>query len=536
LPYPQYDLLTRVKAPSGETVEVTARYWIASARPVASPEPTFPADASIFLFVHGDGSRCEEADPLIKPLLAAGEQRGHSYAIITVDLPSHGCTSMIDPLGPAFANTPPWDNHAPSPPHRPPSYPVLEFLESFVLAFMAELDAQFHIGPRVIGPMGGSLGGNMTLRLARANAPWIRHAMAWSPACVWNSLADDLVKQAGPNHCSTEGHRPEEADTRTIFFHDVFDASTNIGPIQLVSPQGDYWYRNDWQPCKTRMLANARRERRELYNRIYRQFHYRMDWEQLIYSFQDQDSGSNHHRYETFRAHLLLAAGSEDNSSPATQIYSSAQAMADKMKSSSVSGRMLFVLHTGHSMHDERPQLMANAIDEFLTTFTIGSIDHTTFEHVCDEDIHVAGKIDGDSTVRLVSRRGSILIDGKIDGGSRVQLSADRDVIIGTVGDPGDKKIDGGSNVIVTAGGSVRLGNKIDNGSTSVEFHSGTGIDIGDKIDGGALVKLRTNTGKIHVHGKIDHDSTKVIYWPNGSLEVDGGIHGGAHVSAEPSA
>jgi len=530
LGYPQYDLSVPVRTLNGTTVNVEARYAVISSNPEATPQPRVPLGSTILLFIHGDGSRLEEVTPLVDPLFAVGTRHGRSYTIIAMDLPSHGCSTMVDPMGPAFAGTAPWDNHAPEPPHRPPSYPILEFLEAFIVNFVAVLDAQYHIGPQIAGPMGGSLGGNMCLRLARRSEPWIKQSVAWSPACVWDSLADDLIKQAGPNHCSTEGHRPEEIGTRGAFFHDVFESSTSAGPVQIVAPQGDYWYRDDWQPCKANLLAASRRERRELYNRIYRQWHYRMDWEQLIYSFNDPDPGSQRPRYESFRSRLLLAAGSLDNNSPATQIYGSAETLGQRLISTNVSGRTLFVEHTGHSIHDERPGLLASQIDAFLHTFTTGTVDHTTFEYTTDGDIHLAGKIDGGSTVKLVSNYGSIVIDGKIDGRSNVNLSAAGDVVIGVVGADGDKKIDGGSAVSVVSGGSVRLGNKIDNGATVVSFRARTGIDIGDKIDGGAKVKLRTDAGQIHVHGKIDHGSTRVQYWPGNSLVVDGGIHGGAQV------
>jgi pimeloyl-ACP methyl ester carboxylesterase len=374
LPYPQYDLTVPVPTQSGPAVEVQSRYVVISDDPTPSEQPVFGAGRHILLFIHGDGSRCEEVAPLAGPLLAAGTQRGHPYTIIAVDLPSHGCSTMVDPFGPVFSGTPAWDNQAPFGVSRPPNYPVLEFLENFVLAFVATLDAKYGIGDRFVGPMGGSLGGNMTLRLARAGAHWIRCAMAWSPASIWDSLADDLVKQAGPNHCSTEGHRPEESGTRSTFFHDVFDASTNIGPVQLVAPQGDYWYRADWQPCKNKLLAAARRERRELYNRIYRQFHYRMDWEQLLYSFNDNDAGIDQARYYYFRTQLLLAAGSEDNNSPSTDIYNSARTLGQNLEATNTSGSTLFVEHTGHSMHDERPQLMAAHLDAFVAALDFTSL------------------------------------------------------------------------------------------------------------------------------------------------------------------
>jgi pimeloyl-ACP methyl ester carboxylesterase len=273
---------------------------------------------------------------------------------------------MVDPLGPAFNGTPPWNNSSPLPVSRPPNYPVLEFIEKFILAFVAALSARYGIGEQFVGPMGGSLGGNMTLRLARSNAPWTRCALAWSPASIWNSLADDLVKQAGPNHCSTEGHAPEDAGARANFFNDVFLATTNLLWFQLVGPQGSYWYRDDWQPCKTNILAAAQLERAELYNRIYRQFHYRMDWEQLLYSFNDKDPGSAQPRYASFLSTLLLAAGANDSNSPATDIYDSARTLGQNLDSTKANGSTLFVDDTGHSMHDERPILMADQIDGFI--------------------------------------------------------------------------------------------------------------------------------------------------------------------------
>ncbi len=371
LHYPQYDIAVDVPAPSGGSVEVEARFAVISASPSPTPRPQIAPDDVVLIFLHGDGSRLEEATPLIAPLLALGQREGRSYTILAVDLPSHGCTTSVDPMGPAFAGTPAWDNHAPVPPSRPPSYPILEFLEDFVAAFVRALDAEIHCAAQIVGTMGGSLGGNLSLRLARRPEPWMRQSIAWSPASVWDSLADDEIKQAGPNHCSTEGHAPETAATRAAFVFDVFESSTSVGPIPIVLPQGDYWYRADWQPCKTRMLDAGAWERRELYSRIYRQWHYRMDWEQLVYSYNDPDHGSVTPRYESFRSRLLLAAGAMDNNSPCTNIYGSCQTLARRLERTAARGRTFFAEHTGHSIHDERPGLLAAQIDAF-TAETLG--------------------------------------------------------------------------------------------------------------------------------------------------------------------
>jgi hypothetical protein len=365
LPFPQYDITVPVRAPSGVEVSVQTRYAVISNDPQATPDPVIPDGDAVLLFLHGDGSRLEEAAPLVAPLLAAGQRSGYTCTVIAVDLPSHGYSTMIDPMGAAFDGSPAWDDHAPDPPRRPSSYPILEFLESFVVAFVAALDAKLQVAGRMLGPMGGSLGGNLCLRLARRGDSWVKQSIAWSPASVWNSLADDEIKQAGPNHCSTLGHAPELAGTRRAFVFDVFDSSESIGPIPIVMPQGDYWYRADWQPCKTNILVADRWERRELYNRIYRQWHYRMDWEQLLFSYDDPDPGASAPRYTSFRSRLLLASGSLDNNSPTTQIYGSCLSIASHLGPTGASGRTLFALGTGHSIHDERPAFLASRIDAF---------------------------------------------------------------------------------------------------------------------------------------------------------------------------
>src|SRR5262249_10868760 len=109
----------------------------------------------------------------------------------------------------------------------------------------------------------------------------------------------------------------------------------------------------------------SRRERRELYNRVYRQWHYRMDREQLLYSYNDPDEGALKPRYRPFRSRLLLAAGALDTNSPAPQTSGRARALSRGLRSTATRGRSFFVEQTGHSIHDERPELLAAQIDAF---------------------------------------------------------------------------------------------------------------------------------------------------------------------------
>src|SRR2546430_1427511 len=103
-----------------------------------------------------------------------------------------------------------------------------------------------------------------------------------------------------------------------------------------------------------------------------------------------------------------------------------------------------------------------------------GKIDGNSFVFLVSTggSIHVDGKIDGTSRVDLVSNRGSINIDGKIDGGSKVLLTAAINVSIGLgpKGGDGDRKIDGNSTVTATAGGNISLGGGISKDHTSVDF------------------------------------------------------------------
>jgi pimeloyl-ACP methyl ester carboxylesterase len=372
LPYPQYNIAVPMKGLDGKLNYLDTRYSIISNNPNPTAKPHISPNDVVLLFIHGDSSRLEEVQPLIKPLFEAGARHGRSYTIVALDLPSHGCTDMISPTNPTFFAKFDWDNHAPRPPGRPANYPILEFIEHFIVNFVGALDHETGVAKQLVGPMGGSLGGNLSLRLSRRTEPWIRQSVAWSPASVWNSLADDLAKQAGPNHCSTEGHKPEKDETRAQFFQDQLDSSTNIGPINLIQPQGQYWYRNDW-PGKPLMLINGRKERHEIYTPFYRQWHYRMDWEQLIYSYNDPDKGSRDPRYKSIHSRLLLASGKEDDNVGA-HIYSAAITLAGEIaNSTNTGGRTFFIDHTGHSIHDERPKLWAEQIDCFTTETLHGS-------------------------------------------------------------------------------------------------------------------------------------------------------------------
>src|SRR5262249_42468844 len=130
-----------------------------------------------------------------------------------------------------------------------------------------------------------------------------------------------------------------------------------------VPPQPQTWYRDTWMPCKNVYIGESRLDRREVYRRIMRQWHWRTAYECIMYSFLDSDNGSGTPRYRSMKAKMLLAAGGDDDYFQA-KIFTNTQKLAEKM--TGTSGTTMFLLSTGHSIHNERPQQLASAILDFV--------------------------------------------------------------------------------------------------------------------------------------------------------------------------
>jgi len=160
-----------------------------------------------------------------------------------------------------------------------------------------------------------------------------------------------------------------------------------------------------------------------------------------------------------------------------------------------------------------------------------GRIDGTSFVYLVSKggSITIHDRIDGNSVVVLVSTGGSITIDGKIDGSSNVTLEAAGHVTIGTQGGDGDKKIDGSSGVTADAGGNIPLGSYID-GSSKVDFSAHGSISVLGKIDGASKVRQIADVD-VSVKGKIDGSSRVDLVSNRGSVTVDGKIDGDSKVS-----
>ncbi len=329
--------------------------------------PEIPADHRVVLFLHGHSSRAEEAMDLVAPLLAAGRARRRPLAVVSLDLPSNGYSSMIDHLEIAESH------HTTFPAgifdRGPVNTPVLDFLEDFIVAFVDALDQIVPIKHRFAGVVGGSLGGNLGLRLGRrdlALAPWLANGIvSWAPACVWAPMVEDAIKRRAPEHCRDKWNETEDEGRRQEYFSEVFDQV--ILPLFIPHTQPSMWYRAGWEPHKATRIRRSRRDRYEVYNAHFRRWHWRVAGEQLIYSHidrVDRESPSSPFRHSLNRVRHLLAAGEEDDY-PGSNIYSATRHLAERM--AHTPGRSLFLLGTGHSIHAERPRYLAEEIASFLT-------------------------------------------------------------------------------------------------------------------------------------------------------------------------
>jgi pimeloyl-ACP methyl ester carboxylesterase len=117
--------------------------------------------------MHGDDSRLEEASDLIPKLLKAAAENGLTAAVITFDVPpfgySRGCC-QVEPISGVEQVI--FDHGMLALPGWPSGYPALDFIESYIIAFVETLDRIIPCKDRIF-PIGGSLGGNMALRLGR---------------------------------------------------------------------------------------------------------------------------------------------------------------------------------------------------------------------------------------------------------------------------------------------------------------------------------------------------------------------------------
>jgi pimeloyl-ACP methyl ester carboxylesterase len=423
-PFPQYHVPITVPTPQGpnNSIAISIRCIVASAQSVAlapcsatfqgpvPAQPRIPPGNEVVLFLHGEGSKAEEALDFIRALFSVGAQVGRSFTVISIDQPSTAYSTMVPyesvapPLTvPGLVDTSP-----------PSDSPLLDFVYNTIVAFVETFVVPF--GNPITAVVGGSLGGHMALRLAASQKDWVRSVIAWSPACVMDhdfTLDFPLnvkVKESQSllaDHVSAGRATEDEGDgSRRDFFSKAWDQATfdptfddaisvagafiaaNILPnpitvlgaaviagailgLPKVPAQPLMWFRDDWPsgvpmvplspwgpavsvgPAKAIYIQEARRDRREIYNATSRRWHWRICGEMIRFKFDALVPNMN--------KPLLLMVGESDNY-PMVHFYDRAKDFAGQLTGL---GQCITVQDTGHSIHNERPYFLANQVVAF---------------------------------------------------------------------------------------------------------------------------------------------------------------------------
>jgi pimeloyl-ACP methyl ester carboxylesterase len=391
-PYPQYDFAVRVGRHTVNTRFMIAhsdgshaapgcKGALASTRKLPpDPKPKLARNAEVLLYVLGMGSRVEEALDLAAALakIYKTARPKKNWTILSVDLPTAGYADNLDhtriaPL--SRLGEPKFRFHGKGDLELTDlqvfnargrhDVPLVQFMEDFVVSFVEQLDRRDLRGltRQFRAAIGGSLGGNLSLRLGRrAGARWLKAVVPWSPAAIWPSYADggDPTKHlavAMPFLWAGGDPRVQEETParRREYFYKAFDWAV---PALKIKAQGEEWYRPGWS-CKEGHLKGARLDRHETYDRNYRLWHWRLGAEQLLVSHQGVEGRNPPYLNNTRRT--LLMCGYQDTGGA---LCEHTRAVARKMVKTP--GKAIFLKQTGHSIHNERPCWLAQHIVEFL--------------------------------------------------------------------------------------------------------------------------------------------------------------------------
>jgi triacylglycerol lipase len=251
------------------------------------PPATPGSDATPLLLVHGHTSRIEEYDDIV-PILSEHRR------VLVVDLPGSGYSDKPD---------------------RPYS---LRFYEDSLLGFLDVLGVRrAHLG-------GGSLGGNLTLRLGLREPERFVKLAAWAPAGAWRPL-----RWAARLSRVLAG--------RLLFW-------------PVVWGQSRYWYESGWEG-RPRAIAETFAHYREVMSRGF----IRMYWEIAI----DQIEQSLFDSAPSIRQPTLLAWGDRDHGLNLGEGIRALHKMLPRSE--------LHVFHGArHALATEVPGPLAHLVDDFL--------------------------------------------------------------------------------------------------------------------------------------------------------------------------
>jgi pimeloyl-ACP methyl ester carboxylesterase len=207
----------------------------------------------------------------------------------------------------------------------------------------------------------------MALRLGRRGTPWIKNVVSWSPASIWDSLADgaDLAKhyavRTGWDRAGGDGSVVQERqERRREFFEQGFEPAKFLA-INVMPAQPEMWWRHSWA-CYPSAAVGARLERQEIYDSKFRLWHWRLGAEQLLFSHQTRGADGKP-LFRSNKTPMLLGCGMNDDW-PFTSICSTTENTAAHMIDTP--GKARFLKNTGHSIHNERPAYWTREIVRFL--------------------------------------------------------------------------------------------------------------------------------------------------------------------------
>ncbi len=333
------------------------------------PQPIPQLTGDVVIFLHGNASSAEEASSLAPRIFEEANRRGRELTVLSLDLPGYGYGTTLDTS--RFTNLP-LDT-------VPNTYEGLGLLEAALDGLVMALDReQPGFKERIVGVIGGSLGGNLGLRLAGRDPgglsyPWNRNIVSWSPASVWPSFADDCDDRLGTDGCFTAGLVADYAQRKLAVatthdnVSDRFHEGKRRNFYSGMKTQRDSqfsiagkWYRDGFA-CKDAYIEDGKWLTGEYFSEGYSPWHWRIVNEQLVFSQWDAPRPlmQRHRSYPK----LLLIVGEDDNAKP-EYLYDNAVRLGGAMTRNY--GRTIDLAETGHSAHAERPVFLARQIVDFI--------------------------------------------------------------------------------------------------------------------------------------------------------------------------
>ncbi len=294
--------------------------------------PIISPGSKIIIYIHGGGSRLEEAVPLASWLITYGRgaQANQDYTVISLDLPNSAYGSSFDPSC-VYDNC----NLLPLNQYQPvPNYPILMFEKQYVLNFIDALDvAVGNVKNRIVAFMGGSLGGNLSLILGglyTGGNPYLKTVVAWSPTAMLKTdgLSNLVVSSSWIGNLNTTNWGLEDGPhTRTDYFNKLYFQP--ISPQLGIPADPEMWFRADWPgygtttgasngvrtvnlDCAKSNVTQSRFDRYEIYSQQIRRWTTAIDLEQAMYDFRNPGPDGREH-YLDILARVLLATGDSDN-------------------------------------------------------------------------------------------------------------------------------------------------------------------------------------------------------------------------------